>query len=83
MGETETEVSSTEGRMTPDPTSALIAACRELIQTLYPVIDVLQTELAGGTGHMALNTASELDALGLEAGNEDPGVPDRSVPPAS
>jgi hypothetical protein len=69
--------------MTPDPTSALIAACRELIQTMYPVIDVLQTELAGGTGHLALNTASELDALGLEAGTGGPDVPARSVPPAS
>lgn len=68
--------------VTPDPTSALIAACRELIQAMYPVIDVLQTELTGGTGHMALNTASGQDAL-HEAGTGGPDVPARSVPPAS
>jgi hypothetical protein len=69
--------------MTPDLTSQLIADCRALIATMGPVIDLLQTDLAGGVGHtMALNTASGQNALELEAGNGGGGVLRRAAPPA-
>ena len=69
--------------MTPDPISRLIADCRALIATMGPVIDVLQTELAGGVGHTKLNAGlRRQNTLDLEAGHEGPEVPARLAPPA-
>jgi hypothetical protein len=69
--------------MTPDLTSQLIADCRALIQAMYPVLDVLQTELAGGVAHMALTGSTQVDRpLTGAACREDGGVPRRATSPA-
>jgi hypothetical protein len=67
--------------MTPDLASQLIADCRALIATMYPVIDALAIELAGGGGHQALNARLRSGPL-EEAGNEDRGVLGRPSSPA-
>jgi hypothetical protein len=75
--------------MTPDPLSALIAALRELVQTMYPAIDLVEHMAAeplylnSGQGRAMAQT--RLEQLcgndGVWEPHEAPDVPARSALP--